>query len=257
MKYETLLVEGPEDGIAVCTLNRPEVHNALNLEMIGELRSFLAALDARGDAQALILTGAGDRAFLSGADVAELRDRGRLDALRRINASLFREIEQLPFPTIAAIRGYCTGGGNELAMSCDLRVCGEGAKFGQPEVAVGIVPGAGACYRLPRLVGLGRAKELIYTGRIIDAAEALAIGLVNRVVPDDEVLIAAREMAASITRHSQLAVRLSKTVINTCAGTSTDTGLALESAVQAVLFEDEEKHERMSRFLDKKKKRNQ
>ena len=268
--YRTLRVEGlggdpagdptvdlpgdPLDGIVVCTLHRPEVHNALNLEMIGEIRGLLQRLGEEGTVKALIFTGAGERAFLSGADVGELRERGRMEALRRLNAALFREIEEAPFPTIAAIRGFAIGGGNELAMACDLRVCGESSRFGQPEVGVGIVPGAGACYRLPRLVGLGRAKELIYTGRIIDAAEALAIGLVNKVVPDEEVLDAARAMAASITRHSKLAVRLSKMVIDTCAGTSTETGLALESAVQAILFEDDEKKERMTRFLERRKK---
>jgi len=252
-KFKNLLVEDHGDGVLTCTLNRPEVHNALNLETIQEIRSFLESLAHREGLRSLIFTGAGEQAFASGVDISELIERGRLDALRRINGSLFREIERFTVPTIAAIRGYALGGGCELAMACDLRVCGESSRFGQPEVRFGIIPGAGATYRMPRLVGLGRARELIFTGRIIDAREALEIGLVNRVVPDEEVIPAARALAAEIAENSALAVRFAKIALDAAGEMSTDVGMALESSAQAVLFEDEEKRERMTAFLKRKK----
>src|SRR5262249_41752023 len=153
----------------------------------------------------------------------------------RINAGLFREVEQFPYPTIAAIRGYALGGGCELALACDLRVAGLGAKLGQPEVGLGILPAAGATYRLPRLVGQASARELGFTGRIIDAATAERIGLVNRVVPDAEVMSAARTLALDIAKQSALAVRLAKQAMAVTLWPSTDAGMAMESAAQAVL----------------------
>ena len=251
MSYETILVETDAVGVTTVTFNRPEVRNALNQHMVDEVRRALTELAQ--SARVVIFTGAGGKAFLGGADIGELRARGRLDALRRINSSLFGEIERFPAPTIAAVRGYALGGGCELAMACDLRVAGAGAKLGQPEVALGILPGAGATYRMPRLVGLGRARELIYTGRIIDAQEALSIGLVNRVVPDDQVLASARELAAEIGKNSALAVRLAKQALNFSGEFSLSAGQAFESAAQAVLFEDEEKLLRMQAFLERKK----
>ncbi|BBM69865.1 crotonase [Rhodothermus marinus] len=253
--FATLLVEEDDRGIVCCTFNRPEVRNALNLEMVREVRRLLEQLAGRDDVRALIFTGAGGQAFVSGADIAELRERGRAEALQRINNSLFREIEQFPVPTIAAVRGWALGGGCELAMACDLRVAGESARFGQPEVRLGIIPGAGATYRLPRLVGMGKARELIFTGRILDASEALAIGLVNYVVPDDEVLAKARALAAEIAEASPLAVRFAKMALNATAEMSTDAALTLETLMQAVLFEDEEKYRRMTAFLERRRAR--
>jgi enoyl-CoA hydratase len=252
MTYETITLAVDADGIALLTFNRPDVRNAMSKLMVDETRAAIEALVARGDVKALIFTGAGEKAFVSGADIAELRERGRLDALRRINSALFRQVEQLPFPTIAAVRGVALGGGCELAISCDLRVAGEGAKFGQPEVGLGILPGAGACYRLPRLIGLGAARELIFTGRIIDAKEAKALGLVNRVVPDAEVLDAARALAKEIAKNSALAVRFAKLAINLGPEAGTDALQAFETTAQAVLFEDEEKRRRMTAFLEKR-----
>ncbi len=251
--FATLQVEEDDRGIVCCTFNRPEVRNALNLEMVQEVRRLLEQLAARDEVRALIFTGAGGQAFVSGADIAELRERGRAEALQRINNSLFREIEQFPVPTIAAVRGWALGGGCELAMACDLRVAGEGARFGQPEVRLGIMPGAGATYRLPRLVGMGRARELIFTGRIIDASEALAIGLVNYLVPDDQVLTKARALAAEIAEASPLAVRFAKLALNAAPEMSTDAALTLETLMQAILFEDEEKYRRMTAFLERRR----
>jgi len=248
-----ILVE-TEDRLAVVTLNRPEVRNAIDSTMVNELHDALDGLVADGEVQALVLTGAGDKAFAGGADIAQLRERTSLDALRRINAALFDKIEALPFPTVAAIRGYALGGGCELAMACDLRVAGEGARFGQPEVALGIIPAAGGTQRLPRLVGLGRAKELVLTGRVIDAQEAHRIGLVNQVVPDADVLDAARKLARDILAHGALAVRLAKLALNASSRAPQDAGLLLEQVCQAVLFDSEEKRARMTAFLEKRRK---
>ena len=255
MSYETILLDVDSNGVALLTLNRPEVRNALNLEMVEDIRRALVELASRDDVRALIFTGAGGKAFLSGADIAELRDRKRADALQRINAGLFREVEQFPAPTIAAIQGWALGGGCELAIACDLRVAGESAKLGQPEVALGIIPAAGGTYRLPRLVGLGKARELVYTGRIIDAAEAERIGLVNRVVPDDEMLESARALAGEIAKNSALAVRFAKASLNAGVEMPTDVAIQLESTAQAILFEDDEKMRRMTAFLEKRKEK--
>ncbi len=252
--YQTILVE-VEDRLAVVTFNRPDKRNAIDQTMVNELHDVLDGFVMDGDVEACVFTGAGDKAFIGGADIAQLRERGALDALKTINATLFARIEALPFPTIAAIRGYCLGGGCELAVCCDLRVAGEGAKFGQPEVALGIIPAAGGTQRLPRLVGLGRAKDLVLTGRTIDAAEAERIGLVNRVVPDDEVLDAGKALAREILAHGALAVRLAKLNLNNSARTGQDSGLLLEQVSQAVLFDSEEKRRRMTEFLEKRAKR--
>jgi enoyl-CoA hydratase len=249
--YQTILVE-VEDRLAVVTFNRPEKRNAIDQTMVNELHDVLDGLVLDGEVQACVFTGAGDKAFVGGADIAQLRERTALDALKTINAALFNRIEALPFPTIAAIRGYCLGGGCELAMCCDLRVAGEAARFGQPEVALGIIPAAGGTQRLPRLVGLGRAKDLVLTGRVIDAREAERIGLVNRVVPDDEVLDAARDLARQILSHGALAVRLAKLNLNNSARAGQDSGLLLEQVSQAVLFDSEEKRRRMTEFLEKR-----
>jgi enoyl-CoA hydratase len=251
--YATIKLETREGGVALLTLDRPEVRNAINLAMVEEIHDALTDLAAREDVLALVLTGAGTKAFASGADIAELLERTQKDALLAINSSLFRRIEEFPRPTIAAVRGYALGGGCELALACDIRVAGETARFGQPEVSLGILPGAGATYRLPRLVGTGRARELIFTGRAIDAREAERIGLVNRVVPDERVLDEALAIARGIAEHAPLAVRLSKIALNAAArGASLGE---LESIAQAVLFESDDKKRRMADFLEKKRAR--
>jgi len=241
-----------EDDIEILTLDRPGKRNALNLELVRALHAVLDDLETDADLGAVVLTGAGED-FVAGADIGELRDRGVAEALASINGRLFSRVENLPVPVVAAVRGYALGGGCELAMACDLRIAGESAVMGQPEVALGILPGAGATYRLPRLVGWGKARELIFTGRQVPAAEAETLGLVNRVVPDAEVLDAALDMARQITRHGSLAVRLAKTALNTEAG-SLAPGSALESLAQGILFASDEKRERMTRFLERRKK---
>jgi enoyl-CoA hydratase len=251
--FETILVEtDDESGVTTITFNRPSVRNALSREMAEEIRSVLGTLKEDPSCRSLIFTGSGDRAFMSGADIAELKARNHLHAFMRINTTLFHEIETFPRPTIAAIRGYALGGGCELAMACDLRVATTTATLGQPEVSLGIIPAAGGCYRLPKLVGLGRAKELIYTGRLVPAPEAAQIGLVEFVVPEDELMTKARELAESIASNSALAVHMAKVLLNGQNEMSTAVALALESTSQAVLYDDPEKHERMGAFLDKR-----
>jgi len=237
------------DGIAVITLNRPEARNAINLEVVNELHVALEALGRDGTTRVLILTGAGRTAFASGADIRELRERRAADALRGINSSLFLAVERFPLPTLAAVNGYALGGGCELALACDMRIATESARFGQPEVGLGIIPAAGAAYRLPRIIGAGRARELILTGRIIDADEALSIGLVNRVVPDDRLLEEARSVALLIARKGPLALRAAKLTLQASAY-GPDAGHAAERLAQAILFESDDKREGLTAFLE-------
>jgi enoyl-CoA hydratase len=245
----TIIVETPAPGITRVVFDRPEVRNALNRQMVDELRAAMDELARSREARVLIFAGS-DTVFASGADIAELRDRDKMDALAFINTGLFRDIQDFPLPTIAAIRGWALGGGCELAAACDLRVAGRGARFGQPEVKLGILPGAGATYRLPRLIGSGNARDLIFTGRTIDADEALRMGLVNRVVDDDDVLNAATSLANDIAANAPLALRFAKMALNVSAESSDRAGMYLEATAQAVLFEDDEKQERMTAFLE-------
>jgi enoyl-CoA hydratase len=250
MAWKTLLVDRI-DRLAIVTINRPDVRNAIDQQVVDDLTAALDEL--RETAGCVILTGAGDKAFAAGADIAQLRDRTRDDALRGINTNMFRRVEDFPAPVIAAVRGFALGGGCELAMACDLRIAGESSKFGQPEVGLGIIAGAGGTYRLARLVGAGRARELLYTGRIIDAREAERIGLVNRVVPDVDVMTEAKKLAEEILRNAPMAVRLTKWTVNAVLRAA-DAGPAVEQLAQAVLFETEDKKKRMTDFLEKRKK---
>jgi enoyl-CoA hydratase len=252
VSYAHIRVEVAE-GLASLTFSRPEAKNALHLPMNLEIRAALEDLASRSDVGALVLTGAGEEAFMSGADIAELKARRGVVALARHNAKLCDAIEGFPFPTIAAIRGYALGGGCEVALACDLRVAGRGSKLGQPEVGLGILPAAGGTWRLPRIVGLARAKELIYTGRILDAEEALEIGLVNRVVEDDRVVAEAEALGRTILKQSRLAVRLAKAAIDQGRESSLATASMLEALAQHALYDDPEKEARMARFLERKR----
>ena len=252
---DPIVLVARDGAIVTVTLNRPERRNALDKAMIDALHRVLDELAEDDTIGALILTGAGDKAFAAGADIAQLRDRRRREALQSINSRLFQRLEETPFPTIAAIKGFCLGGGSEIALACDLRVAGESAKFGQPEVSLGIVPGAGATYRLPRLVGAAKARELVFTGRIVDAQEARRIGLVNEVVPDAEVLAAARRMADEIAKQDRLAVRFAKLLFRLDGSARPGAGYIGEAMAQAVLFESDEKFRRMGEFLERGKKK--
>ena len=251
MTYANLLVS-VEGGVASVVLNRPEVRNAIDRAMIDDLHRAFDDLAARDDVNVVILSGAGGKAFAGGADISQLRERKSREALMAINARLFQKVEEFPAPTIAAVTGFCLGGGCELAMACDMRVAGRSSKFGQPEVALGIIPAAGGTQRMPRLVGLGRAKEIILTGRMVDADEAGRIGLVNHVVDDDQVMAKAREIADAIAGQGRLAVRLAKVSLNASSRTGQDTGFLVEQISQAVLFDSADKHDRMTAFLEKR-----
>jgi enoyl-CoA hydratase len=241
------------DQTATLTIDRPEVKNALDLRTVGEIREALQALAANEDAGVLIITGAGETAFVSGADINDIRARGRDEGLASINSSLFAELERFPRPTIAAINGYALGGGCELALACDIRIAADTAKFGQPELGLGIIPGAGATQRLPRIVGMGRAKYLILTGEIIDAKQALEIGLVSAVTPPGQLQIRARELAKKILRQGPLAARLAKIALNASARVDLDSGLLIETLAQALCYSSDDKLEGTSAFLEKRK----
>jgi enoyl-CoA hydratase len=243
-------VDGP---IATLTFDRPAVRNALNLETVNECHAALRDLAERRELGVLILTGAGEAAFVSGADINEMRLRTRDEGLAAINSSLFAAVERFPRPTIAAVNGYALGGGCELALACDIRIAADHARFGQPELGLGIIPGAGATQRLPRIVGLGHAKHLILTGEIIDARHALVIGLVSAVVPRAELLPKAREIAAQILRQGPLAARLAKLALNASARVDLDSGLLIETLAQTICYESEDKAEGTAAFLEKRK----
>jgi enoyl-CoA hydratase len=241
------------EAIATLTIDRPDVKNALNLETVEQVRTALRTIDADPSVGAVIITGAGESAFVSGADINDIRARGRDEGLAAINSSLFAEIERFPRPTIAAINGFALGGGCELALACDIRIASDTAKFGQPEPGLGIIPGAGATQRLPRLIGMGRAKHLVLTGEIIDAKQALEIGLVSAVTPPGQLQIRAREMAKKILRQGPLAARLAKLALNASARVDLDSGLLIETLAQALCYSSDDKIEGTTAFLEKRK----
>jgi enoyl-CoA hydratase/carnithine racemase len=252
MAYTNIRVEVSE-SIAILTVDRPAVRNALDLATVRECKSALDALAGDVDVGALIVTGAGESSFVSGADINDIRARGRDDGLAAINSSLFAQVERFPRPTIAAINGYALGGGCELALACDIRVAVEGAKFGQPELGLGIIPGAGATQRLPRIVGLGWAKHLVLTGEIIDARQALEIGLVTMIAPVGQLQIRAREMARRVLRQGPLAARLAKLALNASGRVDLDSGLLIETLAQAICYSSDDKAEGTAAFLEKRK----
>jgi len=228
------------------------VRNALDTETVQE---FHRALDEVRLARStvLIVTGAGDKAFVSGADINAIRQRTRDDALASINSRLMSAIESHDAVSIAAVNGYALGGGCEMALACDLRIAAENAVFGLPEPTLGIIPGAGGTQRLPRIVGLGRAKEMILTGARWDAARALEVGLVSRVVPLPELMPAARALADQVLALGPLAVKLAKAALNASSQMPLSAGLVFESTAQAITFESDDKMEGTTAFLEKRK----
>lgn len=240
-----LTVEESADRLVV-TLSRPERRNAIDGELVDALHSVCAQLE--NEPKMLLLTGGQDGVFAGGADIAELRERGRLEALAAINQGLLARILRLPMPTLAAVDGPALGGGAELAYACDLRVCTTRTFFGQPEVRLGIIAGAGATYRLPRLVGEGLAKELLLTGRRVLAEEALAVRLVSTVVEPAELLSAAHGMLDEVAKGSPLALRLTKAAVDA----PEHAHPSVELLSQAILFEDKEKMDRMGAWLERR-----
>ena len=244
-----------EAQIGFVTLNRPEVYNALNHELLTELGEVISQIRKDSDVGAVILTGAGDKAFVSGADINELSAMNSsisgFDTSRE-HQSVLNQLEKLGKPSIAAINGFCLGGGLELAMACTLRIASEKAKLGLPELGLGIIPGYGGTQRLARLVGRGKAAEMILTAKPIDAQEAFRIGLVNQVVPSAELILKAKEMAESILKNGSTAIRLTMDLILRGMDMSLDNSLAFESALSALTIGSPEALERLKAFLEKK-----
>jgi enoyl-CoA hydratase len=241
------------ENIATLTIDRPSVKNALDRQTVNECHAALEWLAADAEVGVLIVTGAGESSFVSGADINVIRSRTEADGLAAISSSLCDRVERFPRPTIAAINGYALGGGCELALACDIRVAADSAKFGQPELGLGIIPAAGGTQRLPRVVGLGWAKYLVLTGEIIGAKEALEIGLVTAVMPAAQLQLRARELAKRILRQGPLAARLAKLALNASARVDLDSGLLIETLAQAICYGSADKQEGTSAFLDKRK----
>jgi enoyl-CoA hydratase len=248
MSFENILLE-KEDGIATITFNRPDALNALNNQTRAEFYSAMKDVAADDDIKVVILTGAG-RAFVAGSDIKELKQTTSLDAHNIHRLGMV--VEKLEKPVIAAVNGFALGGGCEIVMACDIIIASDKARFGQPEINLGIIPGGGATQRLPRLVGVCKAKELILTGDIIKAEEAEKIGLVNRVVPGENLMAAAKEIAKKIASKSQATVRLAKDVINKGMQTSLETGLDYEREIYSLCLTLEDKEEGINAFIEKR-----
>jgi enoyl-CoA hydratase/carnithine racemase len=249
--YENLVIKD-RDGVALVTINRPEFLNAISREVQADLRAALVQLHDDDHVRAVIFTGAGDRSFVAGADIHRLRDYTSETALQSNMQRLFDDLDAFTKPTIAAVNGFALGGGCELAMVCDLRIAADSARFGLPETNLAILPAAGGTQRLARLVGVGRALDMILTGRVVPATEALAMGLVSRVVRDADLITSALDIAATILAKGPLAVRLAKVVVRTGADINLHSGLVLERLAQALLYETEDKQEGADAFLGKR-----
>ena len=253
MEFENILYE-KKDGILYLTLNRPEVRNALSPGMWRDISAAVKEARLDDDIRVVIVTGAGDKALASGADIRELHDRYYMEQMLGTATTALKDLEDLYKPVICAINGYALGGGCELAQACDIRIATRRSKFGQPEINLGIIPGAGGTQRLVRLVGVGEAKELIYTGRIITAEEAQSIGLVNIVTDDSrEALMAeAEKLARQMMAKAPKALMLAKIAINYGSETDLNTGLMMERLAQTIVFSTEDRKEGTAAFLEKR-----
>jgi enoyl-CoA hydratase len=252
--YVNLLLEksGP---IAVLTINRPKALNALNSDTLTELSTVLDELGRDSSVRVVILTGSGEKAFIAGADISQMKDLTPLEGrgFAQLGQATFRKLELLPQPVIAAINGFALGGGCELALACDIRLASENAKFGQPEVSLGLTAGFGGTQRLPRLIGTGLAGELLFTGDIIDAQEAYRIGLVNRVYAFDSLLEEAQKLAQRIAGRAPIAVQLSKSAIQRGTNLDLDSAQAYEAEVFALTFSTQDQTEGCTAFVEKRK----
>lgn len=254
MEYENLLLER-QDNIAIVTINRPKSLNALNSATLAELSQVLDELAHDPGTRVVILTGNGDKAFVAGADIAQMRGLNPLEARRfsQLGQSVMSKIEGLPQPVIAAVNGFALGGGTELALACDIRLAAENAKFGQPEVTLGLLAGFGGTQRLPRLIGSGRASELLFSGDVINAEEAHEIGLVNHVYPVERLLTEAIELARRISSRAPVAVQLTKSAIQHGKNVDLASGQAYEAEVFGQTFSTEDQKEGCAAFLEKRK----
>lgn len=255
MKAYNNLLFSSNAGIGVLTLHRPHALNALNYDLLKELDDVLTHIEEDETTKVVIITGSGDRAFAAGADITEMQPLSAMAgrSWARFGQAVFNKIENLPQPVIAAVNGFALGGGCELAMACDIRLAADNAKFGQPEVTLGIVPGFAGTQRLPRLVGKGRAKELLFTGDIIDAREAYRIGLVNSVTAPAELMNTARALAEKIMSRAAAAVMLCKTAVNKGLDMDLSSGVDYEAEVFGLCFATADQKEGMTAFVEKRK----
>jgi enoyl-CoA hydratase len=253
MPYQNILLE-TRDRISLLTINRPDKRNALNQPTRDEILDALDSLRGSPESRVLILTGAGDKAFIAGADIGEFEGRTALTQRTAMKARrIFDAVEEFAKPVIAMINGFCLGGGMELALACDLRIASDTAKLGQPEINLGIIPGGGGTQRLTRLVGEGKAMELILTGDLIDAAQAKAIGLVNDVVPAAELQSRVAAVAARIAERSPVALQMAKEAVKSAARMNLREGLDRETDLFCLTFSSEDKEEGVRAFLEKRK----
>ena len=257
MELKNVLLE-KEEHLAIVTINRPKALNALNSETLKDLDTVLEDLENDSNIYAVILTGAGEKSFVAGADIAEMRDLNEEQGKEfgMLGDKVFRRLEKLDKPVIAAISGFALGGGCELSMACDIRIASERARFAQPESGLGITPGFGGTQRLPRIVGLGKAKEMIYTGAMVKADEALRIGLVNKVVPLENLMDEARAMANAIIVNAPVAVKLCKDAIDRGMQVDIDRAIEIEAEDFGKCFSTEDQTEGMTAFLEKRAEKN-
>lgn len=251
--YETILIE-KRDKVAILTINRPDKLNALNSKVHTEGVSALEELRKDDSIRVVVITGAGEKSFVAGADIGEFA--GQTPVTQRnlfLEKTLFNSIDNFPKPVIAMINGFCLGGGNELALACDIRIAGENARFAQPEINLGIICGGGGTQRLTRLVGEGRAMEIILTGDMIDAQKALQFGLVNHVFPLEELESKTLELAAKIAEKAPVALQMSKEAVKFASRSNLDEGLRREVDLFAICFSTEDKTEGVSAFFEKRK----
>ena len=243
-----------EGAVGVVTIDRPKALNALNSTVLDELRQAFDAMDLE-TVRCVVITGSGEKSFVAGADIGEMSNltQGEAEAFGKKGNDLFRMIETFPVPVIAAVNGYALGGGCELALCCDIRICSDNAQFGQPEVGLGITPGFGGTQRLVRAVGPGRAKEMIYTARSIKADDVLRVGLVNAVYPQAELMPAAMKLAGTIAKNAPIAVRACKKAINEGTQVDMDSAIVIEEKLFGSCFETEDQREGMQAFLEKRK----
>ncbi|MBX9974728.1 enoyl-CoA hydratase/isomerase family protein [Cytobacillus firmus] len=251
MDFNNILVR-EEDGIGFIIINRPELRNALNIDTLLEIESALDVLRDDKNIRVIIFTGAGEKSFAAGADISQLNKRTMIDALNPNMTATYRKIEDYEKPTIAALNGFALGGGLELALACDIRVASLNAKVGLPEVGLGIMPGAGGTQRLSRIIGKGKAMELILTGDVINAAEAERLNLISKAVPQEELMDTAKEYARRIRLKGPLALRMAKAAVNRGADMEMETALYLEKLAQTILIGSEDKLEGTQAFLEKR-----
>lgn len=252
--FMEFIIYEEQDNIAIITINRSRALNALNSNVLKELDKVLDGVNL-DRIRALIITGSGDKSFVAGADISEMHKltKAEGEVFGKRGNDVFRKLETFPIPVIAAVNGYALGGGCELAMSCDIRICSENAVFGQPETGLGITPGFGGTQRLARLISVGKAKEMIYTARNIKSEEAYRIGLVNGVYPQEELMEQALKMASNIAKNAPIAVRAAKKAINEGLDADMNSAVKIEEVLFGSCFETEDQQEGMAAFLEKRK----